>query len=154
MNNDMARKAVYDYLALIENPPGNEAEDLQALELALDQLALAYHFCTYEFEDGHPAPPDRNYAHFRELAVQHFPNFGYYNVPSVITDKIIQAEMYVGDAIDDVSEIAGDLKQVAWAWENTSENDAIWHFRFGFDSHWGTHLRNLQGYVHAFKNRL
>lgn len=154
MDQQLIRKAVYDYLDLIENGSSTGDDNMRMLELALDRLALAYHSADYEFEDGHPDPPDRDYARFRALAVKRFPSFGFYNVPSLISDKIMEAEMHVGDALDDIAEIAGDLEQVAWSWENTSENDALWHFRFGYDAHWGEHLRNLQRYVHAFKNKL
>ncbi|MFN7134579.1 MAG: DUF5063 domain-containing protein, partial [Myxococcales bacterium] len=58
------------------------------------------------------------------------------------------AQIMVGDAIDDIVDIANDLQQVVWRWETTSEADALWHFRFSFTSHWGAHLRALQLYLH------
>ncbi|MBX7223493.1 MAG: DUF5063 domain-containing protein [Blastocatellia bacterium] len=101
-----------------------------------------------------PEPPVPEYRHFQELATTRFPDFGFYNVPSVISDQIMEANLQVGDALDDLADLARDLWAVRWAWENTSEADALWHFRFGYDSNWGDHLRNLQRYLHAFKNQL
>ena len=57
--------------------------------------------------------------------------------------------MVVGDALDDVADIAHDLKEVLGRWESTSEADAIWYLRMGFETHWGKHLRSLQLYLHA-----
>jgi hypothetical protein len=49
----------------------------------------------------------------------------------------------VGDAIDDLADIAADLEEVVWA------DDAHWHYKFLFEVHWGMHLRELALYLHA-----
>lgn len=156
MNQLDIRAAIDDFLDLLANGTSNEPENIRALERALDLLALAYHFTddvsTDDFsEDGQPEPPTQDYDRLRQLAVTRFPKFGPYNVPGKITDQIMETEMEVGDALDDIADIAGDLSKVVWCWEHTSVEDALWHFRFGYEHHWGEHLRNLQLYLYAFR---
>ncbi len=146
------RAAVSEFLELLEHGRGEVKANVSALEIALDRLALAYHFSEDVFDDvDQPDPPDTDRDRLRRLAVERFPGFGYYNVPGEITEKIMEAEMVVGDALDDVVDIARDLSDVAWRWEHTSAKDALWHFRFGYEHHWGWHLRNLQLYLHALR---
>lgn len=52
-------------------------------------------------------------------------------------------------AVGDLVEIAADLMEVLWLFDNASENDAIWQFRWGYRHHWGRHLHELRVYLHA-----
>jgi len=60
----------------------------------------------------------------------------------------MNSECMTGDAIDDLADIYGDLIGVSWLWENSGEADAVWHFRFGYQTHWGRHLLDLRSYLH------
>ena len=153
INQQDIRAAVHAFLGLLEHGNGNELENIHALELALDRLALAYHFADDEFEEGQPDPAVPAYDHWRQLAVARFPQFGLYNLPSNVTAQIMEAEMQVGDALDDAADIAHDLSEVAWCWEHTTAKDALWHFRFGYEQHWGEHLRYLQLYLYALRSQ-
>jgi hypothetical protein len=147
------RRCVHEFLQLIENPPP-PLESEQRLVILLDQLALAQHFVEYEFEARvHGQPPARNYEDLRRLATRAFPDFGYYNVALTILEDMGTAQCAVGDAIDDVADIAGDLYVVAWRWSNTSVNDALFHFHHDFRVHWRDHLRGLQLYLAARDSR-
>ncbi|MBA3708982.1 MAG: DUF5063 domain-containing protein [Planctomycetes bacterium] len=145
-------KAVVDFLDLITRDRPAEDQDIETLEDCLDRLALGYRRAHYEFEDGHPDPPDVDYPALRERTIRRFPMFGYYNIPEFITSKLMESPLITGDAIDDLTDIARDLMDVRWCWEHTSPNDAMWHFRIGFETHWGGHLRNLQWYIQGFKD--
>lgn len=151
MNETDLHAVVKSFLDLLENGKQDEQENIRALELALDRLALAYDTTVDAFDDGQPDSPSEDYARFRTLASARFPRFGLYNTPGAITSKIMQAEMMVGDALDDVADIACELAQVAWCWEHTSDKDALWHFRFGYENHWEGHLRHLQLYLYALR---
>ncbi|HUE79504.1 MAG TPA: DUF5063 domain-containing protein [Sphingomicrobium sp.] len=140
--------AVRGFLALLNDgaaPSGRE------LARALDQLAMAYH----EAPDGDPAEEDRespthgfeNYKERYAKLGKRFPDYGYYAVADPM--KPITQESLVGDAIDDLADIAGDLEEVVWRFENLGADDAHWHFRFLFEIHWGMHLRELSLYLHA-----
>ncbi len=146
------RQVITDFLTLLEHGCGTEDDNIRALVFALYHLALAAHFADHTFEDEHPDPPSQDYQHFRTLAGRQFPSFGYYNVPRAVTKNIMHTEVGVGDAIDDLADIAGDLAAVLWCWTHTSENDALWQFQFRFESHFGTHVRHLQWYIQAFKD--
>jgi hypothetical protein len=146
--------AVIEYLALIEIGKSNAEENLQTLEMVLDKLALAYHYSEHQFDEADYPDALEAQKKWHKLASQRFPDFGYYNMPISITQRIGESEWGMGDAIDDLGDIAKDLQEVAWCWQNTSIEDALWHFRFGFESHWGEHLRFLQLYIRAFKNKL
>lgn len=39
--------------------------------------------------------------------------------------------------------------EVLWLFENADENDAIWDFRFGYQTHWGRHLHEMRVYLHS-----
>jgi hypothetical protein len=149
MTSHDIRQAITDFLALLEHGRDTEADNIRRLIFVLDQLAFAAHFVDDTFEDDHSAPPSQDYAHFRTQAAQRFPSFGYYNLPRSITENITQTEVVVGDAIDDLADIAHDLATVDWCWTHTSENDALWHFQFHFAAHFGAHVRNLQWYIQA-----
>ncbi len=143
------RTAIEDYIDLLENGLNDEQANIRALELNLDRLALAYHFAEVVFEDYDSEAPSTDYNHLKQLAIARFPGFGYYNEPKNITEKIGEAEILIGDALDDIAGITGDLYKVLWYWENENEKVALWNFCFGYEHHWGAHLRSLQIYLYA-----
>ncbi|MEW8102315.1 MAG: DUF5063 domain-containing protein [Candidatus Thiodiazotropha endolucinida] len=124
-------------------------DDLGELMAALDKLAYSVNNVKYEFDETeYPEAPERDYQLIREKAQKRFPDLGFYNMHQEITEKVKQGEIIVGDALDDISDIVGDLRDVLWCFENTSKNDALWHYQNSFRSHWGRHLRELQLYLH------
>lgn len=147
-------KSIIDFLDVLDTSFSDEAQAIERLATALDQIAFALHFVNYTFEPNWPDPPQQDYSGFRERARQRFPSFGLYNIPASITDEIAITTIGVGDAIDDIADIACELSKVQWCWQNTSPNDALWHLEFGYQSHVGWHLRQLQSYIYAFKNKL
>ncbi|MFP2958269.1 DUF5063 domain-containing protein [Myxococcus sp. 1LA] len=121
-----------------------------ALRAALDRLAMACHFATAPFDDAkYPDAPGADARALRARISPLFPALGLYNEALHIADTVGESEVSTGDAIDDLTDIAMDLQDVLFRWENTSEADALWHLRFGFEAHWGRHLRSLQLYLHA-----
>lgn len=147
-------KTILAYIDLIEIGQANIEENLSVLEITLDKLALASRYIFFDFDEKeYPDSPRADYNHLRQLAVERFPNFGLYNMPEVFIDKIAQTEVVVGDALDDVVDIAIDLYEVVWRWHNTTSQDALWYYQFGYNSHWGEHLRWLQLYIYNLKHR-
>jgi hypothetical protein len=152
MNREDIRLAVLEFLALIEQGKATPEANLLALELSLDRLALAHNFVEFEYDEHeYPDAPRESYDQLRLLATQRFPDFGYYNEAEDLSDRIAESSIIVGDAIDDIADLARDLREVLWCWEHTSTEDALWHFQFGYESHWGAHLRRLQLYVYELK---
>jgi hypothetical protein len=141
-------EAVREFLAALERPLTAEEREL-ALRVALDRLALASHFAEPAFDEAnYPAPTVPTYDVLRAKVAPLFPELGYYNAALDMVDNVGDSELGVEDAIDDLVDIARELQNVLLRWETTSEADALWHFRHGFKSHWGKHLRSLQLYLH------
>jgi tRNA A-37 threonylcarbamoyl transferase component Bud32 len=140
---------------LLEDPGVIGDDGLNPLSLALDRVALAMHSIEYRFDvRDHPYPPQRDYQELRALVQKRFPVLGAYNIAESTTTKLGDSSCIVGDAVDDVADIAGDLLDVEWRWKHTSAEDALWALKESFLHHWGEHLRCLQLYLHRLRDGL
>lgn len=138
--NVLAAKA-FLRIVLVDSSP-----TLQQLAYALDQLACSYHETPLTEPDDAEHQPLKSGIDGKEIGSR-FPHLGYY--PVVDPTEDIEQPMLVGDAVDDLMDISADLQEVLWRFENVSEADAHWHFRFLFEIHWGQHLRDLSRYLHS-----
>ncbi len=121
------------------------------LAMALDSLVWAYnHSSDVEPETDDVDNPKSDYDLLAKRASEVFPELGYYC--DVDPDENIEQKIGVGNAIDDIADIARDLSEVLWLKQNVSENEAVWMFRFGYESHWGRHLHDLRRYLHVLIN--
>ncbi len=152
MEANRIRAAIREFLDLVGNGIRSVSENEARLPHLLDRLALAQNSAQSELDESvHPEPPHRDKEALRDLVTRRFPNYGYYNTAETITEAIGESGCTIGDGIDDLVDIYTELLDVEWRWVHTSESDALWHFRFGFRCHWGTHLRSLQLYLHALR---
>ena len=148
MSRDEIKQALDEFLLLIEKGCGTTGENEAKLKLLLDKLALAQHFAAYKFDETDYADDaGKDYGEMRRLVTARFPNYGMYNVAENVTKGIGEGKAIVGDAIDDIADIAGDLFETKWRWEKNSPDAALWHFKFSFETHWALHLRELQLYL-------
>ncbi|MHC4247933.1 MAG: DUF5063 domain-containing protein [Planctomycetota bacterium] len=147
MSASELRDAICSFLDLVECSTSSAPENERNLGFILDQLALATHGEKPTGEVTDSQAPSRNYDEIRAQVASRFPNYGLYRAAGTEPDD----EFLVGDAIDDIADIAGDLSEVRWLWENAGETDALWQFHFTFKLHWGSHLRGLQWYIHELK---
>ena len=118
---------------------------IAALARCLDELAITYYDTPPGMPDERADEPPRAtvaYDGFGSL----FPDLGYYGVADPAETA---GDVLVGDAIDDIMDIARDLEEVLWRSEHIGSADADWHFRLLFEAHWGVHLRNLSRYLHS-----
>jgi len=126
---------------------GPAAPELPALVRALDALAMAYH----ETPEGAASeqgfdPPERDYVATRARIAPRFPDLGFYGV----TDPLkIEGDFMLGDAIDDLCDIANELSETRWRWDRLGPDDAHWHFHDMY-MHWGRHMRELQSFLNAY----
>jgi hypothetical protein len=142
--------AVRAYLALLRAPPDTEIEALRALARARDQLSCAYHDTSpVDVDDSNDPPELATYEDMRITAARAFPGFGFYAVAR--PGDVPPSEGSTADAIDDLADIALELLRVEWRWINNGPADANWEFCWGYRSHWGRHLHDLRGYVHALQ---
>ena len=148
MSRSEIKQTIDDFLSLVEKGLVSAEENENQLKLLLDKLAFAQHFVAYKFdEQNYAEEPQKAYEDLRKLVTAQFPNFGCYNVAGDVTKNIGDGKAIVGDAIDDVADIARDLFEAKWCWENNSPEDGLWHFKNSFESHWSQHLRELQIYL-------
>ena len=125
-----------------------EESSTDTLIAALDKLAMSLHELVIEFDESeYEEPPDLNYADIRTVVEKKFPELGLYNTAEHVSIDIGDSKLIVGEAVDDLADIIGDMLEVSWRFENTSEMDAMWHFENSFTLHWGRHLRDLQHYL-------
>lgn len=66
--------------------------------------------------------------------------FGETDVYSEVFDPYDDSPSLVaGSLSDDVLEIYADVSRGLGLWESKAHVDAVWEWRFGFDTHWGDH---------------
>ncbi|MDR4222315.1 DUF5063 domain-containing protein [Priestia megaterium] len=56
-----------------------------------------------------------------------------------------------GSLSDDILDIYKDLKEGIILFEQDTTNEAIWHWKFHFQSHWGSHVVNALRALHSVK---
>ena len=128
---------------------GEPLEEVQALISQLDALAYSMRYVSFEFDETeYPEAPTKEYDKVRAAVIKRFPSLGYYNVAQNVSKNVSKNLIIIGDAIDDIADIIGDLQEVMWCFNNTSNEDALWHYQNSFTYHWGRHLRDLQLYLH------
>lgn len=141
-------KEIKALIDLVEEPDQND-DDTETLIHSLDKLTCQVHEAKFEFDDNkYDNAPKINYDELRKVVEKKFPKFGYYHTSDFEEPTERSGEISLGDAIDDIVDIVADLKAVKWYFENTSRNNAIWHFVTSFRSHWGGHARELQTYLY------
>ena len=149
------RPIIRRFLALFDETERSVDEREEQLTLLLDELAVLVgkvpsHLVFDDFPDA-PEPEEDFQALYSYSNVgKQFPNFGYYNTVSDTTKNIAETQVVVGDAIDDISDIARELREVLWIWETAGADAALWKFREMYRVHWGEHLRELQRYLFAY----
>jgi hypothetical protein len=142
-------EAIRAYLDLLDNPPETKQARLIALAEALDRLSIAYHQTPdVEIESDRVSAPNDSLSYREKHALlgPRFPELGSY--ASIVSGPPDKLDGVVGDAIDDLVDISGDLKAVLWLSENVGLNDAMWEFRLGYLIHWGQHLMALRSHIH------
>lgn len=156
MDSNDVKIAVSHFLELVVNGRGEERANITALVVALDMLAWMQHVADAPDEPATPDDadsaasqdaPEREYEKMRALVGQQFPSFGYYSTPANPVDQNGEAEMITGDAVADLANIACELYEVAWRFQNTDVTDALRAFSEGYRQNWRSHLRTLQWYI-------
>jgi hypothetical protein len=138
--------AIRSYLDALEGKGGATLSDLAK---ALDRLVTTY----YETPDVEPDTTDASAAPRVEespissAAAAAYPELDWYALVEPERGQDQQVGMSI--AVGDLAEIAADLHEILWLFENASHNDAVWQFRWGYQFHWGRHLHEVRPYLHA-----
>ena len=145
MNTQVVIKNFVDFI--IGDP--DERPYLAKLLQELDRLAHSIYLPEFKFDNTeYPEPPESDYSEIRRIIEKKFPQLGFYCTVDSDIENLGTSSVSTGDAIDDLADIVGDLIDVTWHFENTSENNALWNLEFDYKSHWGLQLRELQRYLH------
>lgn len=145
MNIEASIKEFVDFVLA----KSGEVDDLGLLLGHLDKLPIIVFSAKFIFDEKeYDDAPNNDYKNIRSKIELRFPKIGYYNIAREISENLENTELVIGDAVDDLADIVGDLLDVLWYFKNTSEDDALWHLEQSYISHWGLHLRNLQLYLH------
>lgn len=144
------KSAISQFLSIVIGHD-KQQEDLGKLISSLDELVYLVRFVGDVFDETEfPDPPETDYPAIRKAIKKRFPTLDWYNMATYIAEKTEEAELFQRDAIDDLVDIVSDLQKIVWRFENTSENNALWHFEFGYMNTWGRTARFLQLYLHDF----
>lgn len=101
----------------------------------------------YEFDEiDYPDFDNEKYPNIRQNVESNFKDFGAYKMVLEIND-LVNDEIGIGDAVDDLSDIIKDLLEVKWRIENNSINDGLWFFNFIFNAHTEEHVINLLNFI-------
>jgi len=123
MNSPDIKQAIESFVAFSESP--NEPVD-ENISRLLDEVLRAYHYPKFTFDDSeYPDPPDLDYDKCRKVIEVSFPDYGHYNVAEDIAKVTGSSTLMVGDAIDDLTDLNTDFKNILWRWEHNSEADAL-----------------------------
>lgn len=147
-SHSIAVKAAVDgFIACIEGEFTTPQARIAATARALDRLSLAYHEGA-DIADAvsEGAPPERDNKGLRERLGPLFPTLGFY--AAAPAGATLDAEPSLGDAIDDLTDIYSEVQDVVWCFANTSAEDAVRLYRFGFEHHWGRHVCDVRGAIH------
>jgi hypothetical protein len=138
--------AIQHYLGVLEGKGGATLYDLAK---ALDRLVTTYHGTPDVAPDTTEvsAAPRVEEKPIIDAATAAFPDLDFYWL--VDPDGGPEQQLGASYAVGDLAEIAADLVEVLWLFENASHNDAVWQFRWGYQYHWGKHLHELRPYLHV-----
>lgn len=96
--------------------------DIRKLIEALDELPFLVYASDFEFDGtDYPDAPTRDYQTIRSAIERKFPELGYYKTADYDDNLECTGNILIGDAIDDITDIVGDLLEVEWYFANTSE---------------------------------
>ena len=98
----------------------------------------------FEFDEtDYDEEPNFDYNEIKENVKSNFPDFDWYSMVLDSNKMEPNIETGYGDELDDLTDIIKDLLAVKWRMDNTSKNDALWHFEFSMRTHSEQHLVDL-----------
>lgn len=70
-----------------------------------------------------------------------------------IFDPYVDEEPVCGDLLDDLSDIAADLRDGMKEYETGRFGNAIFEWKFGLNNHWGQHIVDALKALHSIRTR-
>ena len=132
--------------------PSTDGDHLRDLCYALDAYVYAVGFVESpdvdHIESVDCAHTDNDDSELRKSVGMHFPQLGLYW--QALDTEIIngtEGKLAVGDAIDDLLDIAKELREVAWFDKHHGKTEALAALRFRHSSHLYMHVFPLRLYL-------
>ena len=118
------------------------------LRFLLARLYSYYLEDSYKFDKkSYNNSPEFDYDDIRKNVESNFTQLGLYHSLYESHKTRQEADVVLGDAVDDLTDIIKDMLNVKWRFENTSDDDALWHFELYMRSHSEQHLVNILKYL-------
>jgi len=128
-------------------PNLTEVDKEKSLAKSLVKIYNLYFDIEYEFDEtDYPDFDGEKYLNIRQNVESNFKDFGFYKIVLEIND-MVNDEIGIGDAVDDLNDIIKDLLEVKWRIENNSLNDGLWFFNFIFNAHTEKHIIDLLNFI-------
>lgn len=144
--------AVLAYLEFVQQATPTTPADWVELVRLLDGVALTRYACPTEGwcydDEAHGPLPERSYDEWRQCIGPRFPEFGFYWGALDTLDPARVEDIALGDAIDDLADIARELHHAALVREQLGDREGRLDLGSMFDIHVSYHLRSLQRYLH------
>lgn len=140
------KRHISEFLAFVEDPPNDEKCQILEKHLAIiyrDGLNLSN-----MVEPSTEEPESIEYKTLRNELEQNFQELGFYHKVLNIHEISKEPELATGDALDDLTDIVKDLKEILTL---TDDNTFLWQLQFNFNSHFKEHLINLINYLNELK---
>ena len=126
------------------NPKVDLIDKIDVLKKLLVGIYSEFLNLEFEFDEtDYNEEPDFDYNEIKKNVKSNFPDFDWYSMVLDSNKMGPDIEIGIGDEIDDLIDIIKDLLAVKWRMENTSENDALWHFELSMRTHSEQHLVDL-----------
>ncbi len=142
---------IEDFLSLFEDHRIDPEESKSKLRLVVDQLALAM-WHVPEPELSRFGAVRMSSEACRSIISERFPDLGFYNL--VDPEPAGEADLRIGDAIDDLADIYRHLETARFGWNEIGVEESLAYLSATYWGHWHHHLRDLQHYLSAYEKTL
>jgi hypothetical protein len=123
-----------EFCSFVESASGTPTDDFcRAAERRLIELYLR------AIELPHVEPLHANATDARAGRPPGWPGFGDREIYWMLFDASQPSEPVCGSLSDDFLDIYNDVKKGLVLWTADDRTEAIWHWRFNFEIHWGRH---------------
>ncbi len=130
---------------------GNESIEVVSMQ---ELKYLLYQICSESSIKSDMSFQDTGISHTRlqdheikPIVSKLFPKLGYYHIVLNLSRVTDQADIALGDSIDDLCDIIKDISEVKWRMEHIGASDAISYMRFMFKIHTENHILGLISHI-------
>lgn len=140
-------EAAKSYVDMIESRPPDSTDFLRSVEGPLARLvASAIELPDAEPTLSEPAPRDTRVP---EGLLELIGDADIYWDIFDPAKTLVEPEVGAGSLTDDLGDVYLDLKRGLALWDRALAADAVWEWKFGFQTHWGLHAIRALRVIHC-----